>query len=83
MSTRLYKWTGNLDAVLTSDEDGKLWMIECRPEQRFRLLKKSIHPSGYPCLVGEFVYNKEDGQRFFFEPNSEEYWNDIATESAD
>ena len=83
MNNRVYRWTGNLDFVLISDNEGNLWLMECRPDQKFIVLEETIHPSGYPCLLGEFVYGKDDGKRFYFEPKAEEFWNEIAKDVTD
>lgn len=79
----IYKWVGNVDAVLTSDEHGSLWMIRCTPDQKFRVVSRTVHPSGAPCMLGEFVSGQEDGRRFFFEPKAHLHWDRIAEKLTD
>ena len=79
--TRLWRFKPEVEAVLTQDPSGKLWMYPC-VGQRFVVVGPAEHPSGVPCMLGEIYSGKDDGMRFFLEPNWDQVWERVA-EAAD
>ena len=76
-SSRLWRFKPEVEAVLTQDSSGNLWMMPCAG-LRFTVVGPTDHPSGQKCKLGEVFSGKDDGLRFFLEPGWEDVWERVA-----